>query len=78
MNGIHEVTGSIPAWSTTFPDPRKMPARKLGGSTAEIPPPAKTFVSNEIHFRPNRDRTAALEKFWWRRLSQGTDSGLRS
>ncbi len=35
MNGIHEVTGSIPVWSTKFSDARKyLQAGTLRGSIA--------------------------------------------
>ena len=58
MNGIHEVTGSIPVWSTKFPNSCKcLYIRGLSGSIAPNASFAKTLISNDFLFRPNRDRT---------------------
>ena len=63
MNGIHEVTGSIPVWSTKLPIHRKhLQKRRLSGSIALHPSSAKTFISNEIHFptKPGSNRSSFL------------------
>ena len=49
MNGIHEVTGSIPVWSTKFPNPRKrMQARRLSGSIYGVGWGFQGFRINEL------------------------------
>ena len=47
MNGIHEVTGSIPVWSTKPSLPVSI-ARKWLKAGAVTPVPIKRFPSNAI------------------------------
>ena len=49
VNGIHEVTGSIPVWSTKYSIHRKwLKVRGLGGSIARNVGFDNVLISNDI------------------------------
>ena len=43
MNGIHEVTGSIPVWSTSFTSFSQRTQAVLSGAAAASRPPAASI-----------------------------------
>ena len=71
MNGIHEVTGSIPVWSTTFLIFRKsLNHKQLAGSIVRIRAGRKTLIRNTLQFETKLGSNRGLQLSRRRLLSE--------